>query len=147
MAGGGGGGGDGDYGLQIAPMLDVMFVLMLFFMVMAGSQTKEGELGVDVPGGAAAQGTPPTPIILKVDARGQVYFNDLVVDQPSPEGELATMAQDLPQLRARLMKAMNQFGSKNPVIIAPADTTRHQRVMDILNACSASKVKNLTFGS
>ena len=34
----GGGSSDGDYGLQIAPMLDVMFVLLLFFMVMAGKQ-------------------------------------------------------------------------------------------------------------
>ena len=147
MAGGGGGGGDGDYGLQIAPMLDVMFVLMLFFMVMAGSQTKEGELGVNLPGGAPGSDKPPTPIILKIDARGQVYFQDMVVDQPSPDGEAANLATDLPQLRARLLKAMQQFGSKNPVIIAPADTTRHQRVMDVLNACAASKVVNLTFGA
>ena len=46
----GGGSSDGDYGLQIAPMLDVMFVLLLFFMVMAGKQVKEAELGVQVPG-------------------------------------------------------------------------------------------------
>ena len=40
----GGGSSDGDYGLQIAPMLDVMFVLLLFFMVMAGKQVKENWL-------------------------------------------------------------------------------------------------------
>jgi biopolymer transport protein ExbD len=147
MAGGGGGGGDGDYGLQIAPMLDVMFVLMLFFMVMAGSQTKEGELGVDLPASAPGVDKPPTPVILKIDARGQVYFSDLPVDGPSPEGDLATAAQDLPGLRARLSKAIKQFGPKNPVIIVPADTTKHQRVMDVLNACSASHVIHLTFGS
>ncbi|NBR68735.1 MAG: biopolymer transporter ExbD, partial [Verrucomicrobia bacterium] len=28
---GGGGGGEGEFGLQIAPMLDVMFVLLMFF--------------------------------------------------------------------------------------------------------------------
>lgn len=147
MAGGGGGGGDGDYGLQIAPMLDVMFVLMLFFMVMAGSQTKEGELGVDLPGNAPGAPNPPTPIFLKIDARGQVYYNDLPVDGTPGEGELANAAQDLPGLRARLNKAMRQFSSKNPVIVVPADTTKHQRVMDVLNACSAAKVVNLTFGS
>ena len=34
MGGGGGGGEEGDFGFQIAPMVDVVFVLLLFFMRM-----------------------------------------------------------------------------------------------------------------
>jgi biopolymer transport protein ExbD len=146
MAGGGGGGGDGDFGLQIAPMLDVMFVLMLFFMVMAGSVTKEGELGVDLPGNAPGAGVPPTPIYVKIDARGQVYFNDIPVDGV-PANAAKPDPAELPLLRARLAKAMKQYGSKNPVVVIPADSTRHQRVMDVLNTCSQAKVVNLTFGT
>ena len=36
--GGSVGSDDGDIGFQIAPMVDVVFVLMLFFMASAGSQ-------------------------------------------------------------------------------------------------------------
>ena len=62
----GGGSSDGDYGLQIAPMLDVMFVLLLFFMVMAGKQVKEAELGVQVPGASKAVSTAKTPVTIPV---------------------------------------------------------------------------------
>src|SRR5260370_1234921 len=43
---------DGDIGFQIAPMVDVVFVLMLFFMACAGSQVKEKELKIALPSGA-----------------------------------------------------------------------------------------------
>ena len=49
MAGGGGEGGD--FGFQIAPMVDVVFVLLLFFMACAGQNIKEGffQIGLTVP--------------------------------------------------------------------------------------------------
>ena len=40
---------DGDIGFQIAPMVDVVFVLMLFFMASAGQQVVERELSVALP--------------------------------------------------------------------------------------------------
>jgi len=45
---------EGDFGFQIAPMVDVVFVLMLFFMAAAGSQVVEKELNLNLPAG---QGT------------------------------------------------------------------------------------------
>ncbi len=143
MAGGGGGGGGGgepDYGLQIAPMLDVMFVLMLFFMVMAGTQKKEAELGIDLPADnpGASEATPPAPVYVKVSPEGQVFYNDLPVDTPG--------SQDLLGLRDRLKRAM-EFNNKSPVIVIPADAVKHQRIVDVMNACSESGVLNLSFGS
>ena len=49
---------DGDPGFQIAPMVDVVFVLMLFFMASAGAQIKEKELAVALPGPSGAQQSP-----------------------------------------------------------------------------------------
>ncbi|MEI6494225.1 MAG: biopolymer transporter ExbD, partial [Verrucomicrobiota bacterium] len=40
---GGGASEDGDIGFQIAPMVDVVFVLLLFFMSCAGQQIIEKE--------------------------------------------------------------------------------------------------------
>ena len=37
-------------GFQIAPMIDVVFVIMLFFMVMAGAVKVEHELKTALPG-------------------------------------------------------------------------------------------------
>ena len=43
---------EGNVGFQIAPMIDVVFVIMLFFMVMAGSVKVEKELNTTLPGTA-----------------------------------------------------------------------------------------------
>jgi biopolymer transport protein ExbD len=41
---------EGNVGFQIAPMIDVVFVIMLFFMVMAGAVKVEKELNTQLPG-------------------------------------------------------------------------------------------------
>ena len=134
----GGGSSEGDYGLQIAPMLDVMFVLLLFFMVMAGKQVKEAELGVQVPGASKAVSTAKTPVTLRVSENGIVSFNDSPVDVRDDE--------EMPKLRAKL-KALIEVSPEQSVIIRPKDGAHYQNVINILNACAAERVKNLTFGN
>jgi len=133
----GGGSSDGDYGLQIAPMLDVMFVLLLFFMVMAGKQVKEAELGVQVPGSSTATSTAKSPVTLRVSPDGVVTFNDSTVDGRDDH--------DMPKLRGRL-KALIEASPDQSVIIRPNEKAPYQRIIDVLNACGAERVKNLTFG-
>ena len=133
----GGGSSDGDYGLQIAPMLDVMFVLLLFFMVMAGKQVKEAELGVQVPG-APTVATVKSPVNMQVGSDGLVTFNGSPVDVRD-DG-------DMPKLRAKL-KALIEVSPEQSVIIRPKDGAPYQNVINILNACAAERVKNLTFGN
>ena len=134
----GGGSSDGDYGLQIAPMLDVMFVLLLFFMVMAGKQVKEAELGVQVPVASSAISTAKSPVKMDVSPEGLVTFNGSPVDVRD-DG-------DMPKLRAKL-KALIEVSPEQSVIIRPKDGAPYQNVINILNACAAERVKNLTFGN
>jgi len=134
---GGGGGGEGEFGLQIAPMLDVMFVLLMFFMVMAGQQVKEAELGVSVPGSGQPSTTAKTPVTIRVAPDGVVTFNDTPVDSRED--------REMPRLRARL-KALIEAFAEQSVIIRLNDRAPYQRVVDVLNACGAERVKNLTFG-
>ena len=134
---GGGGGGEGEFGLQIAPMLDVMFVLLMVFMVMAGQQVKEAELGVSVPGSGQPSTTAKTPVTIRVAPDGVVTFNDTPVDSRED--------RELPKLRARLKNLIEAFAEQS-VIIRPNDRAPYQRVVDVLNACGAERVKNLTFG-
>jgi biopolymer transport protein ExbD len=137
---GGGGGEEGEYGLQIAPLLDLLFVLLLFFMVNAGAKAREAELGIRIPAAGVAQpGTPQTPVNIDVDASGAVFFNKAPIDSPR--------SKDLPQLTARLKDVIARFDDKQPVIITPTRQTRHERVMDVLNACAAAGVRNLAFGT
>ena len=134
---GGGGGGEGEFGLQIAPMLDVMFVLLMFFMVMAGQQVKEAELGVSVPGSGQPSTTAKTPVTILIAPDGVVTFNETPVD--------CREDREMPKLRGRLKNLIEAFAEQS-VIIRPNDRAPYQRVVDVLNACGAERVKNLTFG-
>jgi biopolymer transport protein ExbD len=138
---GGGVSEDGDAGFQIAPMVDVVFVLLLFFMASAGSQVIEKELNINLPSGRSSSSGGPavesTPIIIDIFPDGQVQMNNKVYDDPS--------SKELPQLRGWLKDTIAKFGDKDPVIIRPDPLTKHERIMDVLNAAAASGVKNLTF--
>ena len=71
-------------GFQIAPMIDVVFVIMLFFMVMAGQVQKEQELKLKLPGRAVAseevEAIEETQI--RVLESGDVLLNDEPMGAP-----------------------------------------------------------------
>lgn len=135
---GGGVSEDGDIGFQIAPMVDVVFVLLLFFMSCAGSQIIEKELNINLPSGRAAPGgVPSTPIIIDIFPDGKVQSSGKVYDSPT--------SKDLPELKAWLKDTIAKFGDKDPVIIRPDPQTKHERIMDVLNAAGASGVTKLSF--
>jgi len=129
---------DGDIGFQIAPMVDVVFVLMLFFMASAGVQVVEKELAMNLPSGVGKPAdVPTTPIIVDISGDGIVSVND------RPLGDKTD--KNLQQLRDFFKQSIAQFGDKDPVIVRPSPETTHERIMDVLNAAAASSVKNLAF--
>src|SRR6476659_5261295 len=89
---------EGNLGFQIAPMIDVVFVIMLFFMVMAGAVKVERELNTKLPGTAETSG--PTEfadeIIISISENGEVLLNDDPVDTAA--------SKELPQLRGTLLR-------------------------------------------
>jgi biopolymer transport protein ExbD len=139
---GGGGGEEGEFGLQIAPMLDVMFVLLLFFMVAAGSNAaKEGELGIQIPGQgkpSTSDVTAPQPFIIGITQEGNILLNNSPMADPSDN--------KLEGLRNRLKDTITAMGPDSvPVIVAPDPQAQHTRVIQVLDACSYANVKKLTF--
>jgi len=130
---------DGDVGFQIAPMVDVVFVLVLFFMTNAGLSQKERELGVTLPATSAGESQDVvTPIFVEITARGQVSVNGQNFDTPD--------SMEMPGLTQHLTTLVQNGNGKDPVIIRPDLQSRHQSVVNVLNAASKAKVKTLTFG-
>jgi biopolymer transport protein ExbD len=129
---------DGDIGFQIAPMVDVVFVLLLFFMAAAGSQQISKELSSNLPGKQGASPQALTVIRIDILPDGRVQLNDRVFDTAG--------SRDLPEMRSWLKDTIAKFGDRDPVVLTPAPSTPHQRVIDVLNAASAAGVTKLTFG-
>ena len=128
---------DGDIGFQIAPMVDVVFVLMLFFMACAGSQIVERELNVNLPAGTSAGTSNVTPIIIDISSEGLISINNQAYGQPKDK--------ELTALHSWLKNTIDTFGSKDPVIVRPSPDARHERIIDVLNTAAKSGVKNLSF--
>ena len=136
---GGGGGEDGDFGFQIAPMVDVVFVLLLFFMASAGQTITEGFFQIGLPSpGAPGNEKVSVPIVVDVDAVGNVFVNS----NPMSAGPKDRELKQLTEFLAGAMKA----SPEDPVIVRPNLEARHERVVDVLNACRVAKVAKLTFG-
>ena len=127
--------GDGEFGFQIAPMLDILFVLLLFFMVMAGEQKHEASFTTPLPGKGPCG---KAPVEVGIDEDGQVSVAGSPLDSPTDHA--------LPGLVARL-RGVVAADATQPIVITPTRSTRHQRVVDVLNACAAANVKNLAFGT
>jgi len=133
---------DGTMGFQIAPMVDVVFVIMLFFMVMAGAVKVENELSTRLPGSAesssAAEFTDET--IIGISDEGEVSLNEEPFDTPT--------SSDLPQLRATLMRLKeNADNAKQPAVVTIVSDAhaKYSRTIDVLNALAAAKITSVTF--
>lgn len=125
---------DGDPGFQIAPMVDVVFVLMLFFMAATGAQVLTKELRVAVP--AHGKGG-ITLAMVDIAPDGSVLFNGEEIGAPQDS--------QLTGLRLRFQHIHQVFGDKDPVLLRPDANIRHQRVVEVVTAIQAGGVSKLAF--
>ena len=129
-------------GFQIAPMIDVVFVIMLFFMVMAGAVQKEHELNLKLPGVISAE--KPVDVIEETQVRvldtGEILLNE----EPMGNPEDAKL-RDLASTMLKLDESSKAAGSKVVVTIMADEFAPFQRVIDVLNALSVARIQNVTF--
>lgn len=131
-------------GFQIAPMIDVVFVIMLFFMVMAGAVKVERELKSALPGLAPPDPTQeqvmPDEIIVGVEESGSVTLNEEELDAPTDKS-LKNFTYSL----NRLKQEADNRGAKVLVTIQAEEQAKYERVIDVLNSLAKVKIANVTF--
>lgn len=124
----------GDHGFQIAPMVDIIFVLLIFFMACSGLSEKL--LSVSVPG-RNSNAPQEISIFIDIDAAGAVSVNGTVLSFRDDH-------RDLGRLREFLAAAV-RTGPEDPVIIRPVPDARHEHVVAVADACRSLHVKKLRF--
>ena len=129
-------------GFQIAPMIDVVFVILLFFIVQASDIQVENAHVTKLPGTVETSGETPLPdeIAVRIEDDGQVYLNDDPLDTPTGKN-LTELAGSLNQLRE------SSVASKSEVLVTiyANELARYERVIDVLDALSLAKISNVTF--
>jgi|SRR6478672_5838895 biopolymer transport protein ExbD len=127
---------EGNLEFQIAPMVDVIFILILFFMCSAGATKVENELSLKLPG-RLSQDQPLRMVdeqIIEIEENGQIILNDQRLDTASLGATLGRY------------KAISEDSKSSTVItILTAKNTKYQRIIDVLNECAAAKIESVTF--
>jgi biopolymer transport protein ExbD len=129
-------------GFQIAPMIDVVFVILLYFMIAAGDIQAEKAHVTKLPGDRQEDQNQPSSdeIILRIEDDGQVYLNDDPVDAPETRA-LPELLSSLKDLRASTEAA----NTKLFVTISANESAEYQRVIDVLDVLTRAKISNVTF--
>ena len=128
---------------DLTPMIDVVFLLLAFFMVTTDFQ-EEADLGLKLPANV-----PPPPDVQLPDEHivdilpsGEVLLNGSPMDNINSRG--------MPQLvntLQRLKASSDRGGIRTAVTIVADPASLHQRSIDVLNACAAAKIKYVSFAS
>lgn len=130
-------------GFQIAPMIDVVFVILLFFIVQASDIQVENAHVTKLPGTIEMADTdtlPPDEIAIKVEDDGQVFLNDDPLDGPDSKN-LPELASTLNNLR----ESSEAANTKVLVTIYANELARYERVVDVLDALSRARISDVTF--
>ena len=130
--------------LQIAPLIDVVFLLLIYFMVSARLKRPEADLSLALPGAVSVstQMDIPDEQVIEVTAAGQIILNNKVYASQD-KSDLAGLEYTL----SRFSQAAKISKTKAMITIAADDDAVHERVIDVLNACAAADIKNVTFGT
>lgn len=128
--------------VPIAPMIDVVFLLLIYFMVASTLERQEADLSFQLPG-TVEQETPldlPDEQIIEIREDGQIVVNEYPYDRPDSLrlDELATMLT-----RFREASAANKVEAI--VTIAPADAVPHRHIVKVMDACSFAKIEGVNF--
>lgn len=120
--------------IQMAPLIDIVFITLIFFMTISVLQQLETELSISVPEAKESKEVVRSPgeIIINIDQQGRVVVNQRQLDQR--------------QLEMMLQRISNLYPNQ-PVIIRADRKTYHESVVSVLDACAAANIWNISFST
>lgn len=128
--------------MQMGPMIDMVFLLLVFFMVTAKPVRQESDVNIGLPGTVAQEEALDIPdeqrILIRSD--GQILLNDQAMDSPASEA-LPTLLATL----KRFKETADANKSEALITIDAEDASVHQRIVSVLNACAQARITGVTF--
>ena len=121
-------------GIQLAPLVDVLLLLLIFFLLTWNAARNENELDVKVPKAAAAKekSAPIGDVVVNVKADGNVVVNRRTLSGP----ELTELLKNLAQLNA-----------EQAVVIRGDEAGAYKNIVDVLNICTEAGITNVAFAT
>lgn len=120
--------------IQLAPMIDILLLLLSFFIINYQFSKSETELNVSVP--TAQEGAEPERV------RGEIIINIVADGSIRVEG----LAVDRQQLLDKLSAIAKQFQNQ-PVRIRGDGAVPYQRIVEIIDTCQTAGIWNISFAT
>lgn len=122
------------FGFQIAPMVDILLVLLVFFIVTWNFALSENEITVKIPTATNAAEQKPYvgQVVVNVKADGSIVFNRKPI---TPEDLLAKL-QEL----ARLFP-------DQAVILRGDQSVDYKFIVNVLDLCREANIWNIAFAT
>src|SRR5437762_4303936 len=121
-------------GIQLAPLVDVLLLLLIFFLLTRNAARNENELDVKVPKASAAKEktSPIGDVVVNVKADGNVVVNRRTLS-----------AAELSELH----KSLVQLNAEQAVVIRGDEACAYRNVIGVLNICSEAGITNVAFAT
>mgnify|MGYP001249928153 CR=1 FL=1 len=121
-------------GFQMAPMVDIIFLLLIFFIASAVYSQWERKLEIVLPTARAAKEAPRFlgEAIINIDAEGKIFLNSI---EYTPD---------------RLLELLRQLATTfpdQPVVVRADRATRYADVIRVLDLCRQADIANLAFAT
>jgi biopolymer transport protein ExbD len=123
-----------EIGFQIAPMIDITFILLIFFMVTTKLSKEKKNVEVKLPTASAA--VLPKDVsgrdIINLDGAGQIYVGD--------------KASSLKELRTYLRQRLIEYPPLRLYVRADSQTPA-RKIKEIMQACADAGAVEVIFGA
>jgi biopolymer transport protein ExbD len=128
--------------MQMGPMIDMVFLLLVFFMVTAKPIKQESDISLGLPGTVSAEEAVDLPDEqrIRIEDDGSIVLNDATLGEPS-DAKLDALVATL----KRFKESADANKSDALVTLDAADGALHQRIVDVLNACARADITGVTF--
>jgi biopolymer transport protein ExbD len=113
--------------INLTPMLDVVFIMLIFFIVTA-SFVKEAGIDVNRPGAATAERKERGNILVAISDSGQIWINRRQVDVRAVRANIERMHAENPQGTVIIQADEN---SKNGLVVKVMDAARQAGVTEV----------------
>jgi biopolymer transport protein ExbD len=137
---------DADPALDISSLIDVCFLLLIYFIVTSTITPRESDLGMALPAANPSTEQPDIePLFIRIEANGALYTG-VGTSQQAMDSD--TSVRDVPLLKSQLdiySSAAKAANSKPLVQIYADGQATQQRVIDVLNALAAVGINSVTF--
>ena len=132
--------------LDISSLIDVCFLLLIYFLVTSTISPRETDLGMSLPAANPSNEQPEIdPMFIRVDAAGVIYTG---VGAGQKQLDQDASVRDVPLLDdlLRFYAGSARSAGSTPLVQVFVDPgTTQQRVIDVLNSLAGAGISSVTF--